>query len=99
MRQPPPVVFVIDTTGSMFEEISAVRERAYSIIQAREHGNVHTLPGTFLLVPFHDPGMFHSLTSTDFHSLPQFNSRVAKGKINYFCRRWIGSAVVLKGSE
>ncbi|KAL2096210.1 hypothetical protein ACEWY4_008358 [Coilia grayii] len=55
VRQPPALVFVIDTTGSMFEEISAARWRAYSIIQARRQESSYALPGTFLLVPFHDP--------------------------------------------
>ncbi|XP_076138630.1 von Willebrand factor A domain-containing protein 7 [Alosa pseudoharengus] len=57
VRQPPALVFVIDTTGSMFEEISAARLRAYSIIQARARDGGHAQPGTFLLVPFHDPGV------------------------------------------
>ncbi|XP_062408716.1 von Willebrand factor A domain-containing protein 7 [Sardina pilchardus] len=55
--QPPVLVFVIDTTGSMFEEISAARLRADSIIRARAQETRHALPGTFLLVPFHDPGV------------------------------------------
>uniref|UniRef100_A0A4W5QFF2 von Willebrand factor A domain containing 7 n=1 Tax=Hucho hucho TaxID=62062 RepID=A0A4W5QFF2_9TELE len=49
------LVFVMDTTGSMFEEITAARLRAHSIIQAR--ANTPEQPGTFLLVPFHDPGV------------------------------------------
>jgi len=54
--QQPPLVFVIDTTGSMFEEITAARLRTLSIIQARQKSQRITLPGTFILVPFHDPG-------------------------------------------
>ncbi|KAK5607534.1 hypothetical protein CRENBAI_016813 [Crenichthys baileyi] len=53
VRQAPALVFVIDTTGSMFEEITAARLRAHSIIQSR--ANSAEQPGTFLLVPFHDP--------------------------------------------
>ncbi|XP_067450315.1 von Willebrand factor A domain-containing protein 7 [Thunnus thynnus] len=53
VKQVPALVFVIDTTGSMFEEITAARLRAYSIIQRR--ANSPGQPGTFLLVPFHDP--------------------------------------------
>ncbi|CAB1348151.1 unnamed protein product, partial [Coregonus sp. 'balchen'] len=55
VKQPPALVFVMDTTGSMFEEITAARLRAHSIIQAR--ANTPEQPGTFLLVPFHDPGV------------------------------------------
>ncbi|KAJ7995232.1 hypothetical protein DPEC_G00242400 [Dallia pectoralis] len=55
VKQSPALVFVIDTTGSMFEEITAARLRAFSIIQARAKSPEQ--PGTFLLVPFHDPGV------------------------------------------
>ncbi|XP_007562866.1 von Willebrand factor A domain-containing protein 7 [Poecilia formosa] len=53
VRQAPALVFVMDTTGSMFEEITAARLRAHSIIQSR--ASRAEQPGTFLLVPFHDP--------------------------------------------
>ncbi|XP_078102749.1 von Willebrand factor A domain-containing protein 7 [Sander vitreus] len=53
VKQVPALVFVMDTTGSMFEEITAARFRAHSIIQSRA-GSCGQ-PGTFLLVPFHDP--------------------------------------------
>ncbi|KAM9358829.1 von Willebrand factor A domain-containing protein 7 [Symphorus nematophorus] len=55
VMQVPALVFVMDTTGSMFEEITAARLRAHSIIQSR--ANSPGQPGTFLLVPFHDPGV------------------------------------------
>ncbi|CAL8360954.1 unnamed protein product [Merluccius merluccius] len=53
VQQPPALVFVIDTTGSMFEEITAAKQRAFAIIQGR--ANSGGQPGTYLLVPFHDP--------------------------------------------
>ncbi|KAF1393792.1 hypothetical protein PFLUV_G00019720 [Perca fluviatilis] len=53
VKQVPALVFVMDTTGSMFEEITAARFRAHSIIQSRAGSPGQ--PGTFLLVPFHDP--------------------------------------------
>uniref|UniRef100_A0A3Q3KNU7 von Willebrand factor A domain containing 7 n=1 Tax=Mastacembelus armatus TaxID=205130 RepID=A0A3Q3KNU7_9TELE len=53
--QVPALVFVMDTTGSMFEEITAARLRAYSIIQRR--ANSPAQPSTFILVPFHDPAV------------------------------------------
>ncbi|KAF3693017.1 von Willebrand factor A domain-containing protein 7 Protein G7c Precursor [Channa argus] len=55
MRQAPALVFVIDTTGSMFEEITAARLRAHSIIQSRAASTEQ--PGTYVLVPFHDPAV------------------------------------------
>ncbi|XP_030599361.1 von Willebrand factor A domain-containing protein 7 [Archocentrus centrarchus] len=55
VNQGPALVFVMDTTGSMFEEIYAARLRALSIIQSR--ANSPEQLGTFLLVPFHDPGV------------------------------------------
>ena len=54
VKQPPALVIVMDTTGSMFEEITAARRRALSIIQSRASNPAQS--GTFLLVPFHDPG-------------------------------------------
>ncbi|XP_051512664.1 von Willebrand factor A domain-containing protein 7-like isoform X2 [Myxocyprinus asiaticus] len=64
VQQPPALVFVMDTTGSMFEEITAARLRALSIIQAREKRRSTSLPGTFILVPFHDPD-FGPVMETD----------------------------------
>ncbi|XP_008304176.1 von Willebrand factor A domain-containing protein 7 [Stegastes partitus] len=55
VNQVPALVFVMDTTGSMFEEITAARLRAHSIIRSR--ANNPEQAGTFLLVPFHDPGV------------------------------------------
>nr|XP_019950842.1 PREDICTED: von Willebrand factor A domain-containing protein 7-like isoform X1 [Paralichthys olivaceus] len=55
VKQAPALVFVIDTTGSMFEEITAARLRAHSIIQSRASSPTKT--DTFLLVPFHDPAV------------------------------------------
>ncbi|XP_043939218.1 von Willebrand factor A domain-containing protein 7 isoform X2 [Protopterus annectens] len=53
--------FVIDTTGSMFEEIQAAKERAHDIIEKR-HGTLDE-PEYYLLVPFHDPD-FGPVTKT-----------------------------------
>ncbi|XP_037630971.1 von Willebrand factor A domain-containing protein 7 [Sebastes umbrosus] len=53
VKQVPALVFVMDTTGSMFEEITAARYRAHSIIQSRASSAGQL--GTFVLVPFHDP--------------------------------------------
>ncbi|MBN3288404.1 VWA7 protein, partial [Polyodon spathula] len=55
--------FVIDTTGSMFDEISAARERAHSIILDRR-GTIHQ-PSQYVLVPFHDPGVGPLYRTTD----------------------------------
>ncbi|XP_042343175.1 von Willebrand factor A domain-containing protein 7 [Plectropomus leopardus] len=62
VKQVPALVFVMDTTGSMFEEITAARFRAHSIIQSR--ASSPGPPGTFLLIPFHDPG-FGPVYETD----------------------------------
>ncbi|XP_053176140.1 von Willebrand factor A domain-containing protein 7 [Scomber japonicus] len=53
VKEVPALVFVIDTTGSMGDEIFAARRRAHSIIQRRASTGQ---PCTYLLVPFHDPG-------------------------------------------
>ncbi|XP_058026402.1 von Willebrand factor A domain-containing protein 7 isoform X1 [Ahaetulla prasina] len=46
--------FVVDTTGSMGEEISAAKFQAREIIKRRQ-GTLQQ-PDFYLLVPFHDPG-------------------------------------------
>ncbi|XP_072311351.1 von Willebrand factor A domain-containing protein 7 [Eucyclogobius newberryi] len=60
--QAPALVFVLDTTGSMFEEITAARLRAHSIITQR--AQTPQQPATFILVPFHDPEV-GPVTETD----------------------------------
>ncbi|CAM4577668.1 unnamed protein product [Leuciscus chuanchicus] len=72
VQQPPALVFVIDTTGSMFEEITAARRRTFSIIQAREKSQRTTLPGTFILVPFHDPDFGPVRETDDPHQFMQY---------------------------
>lgn len=60
--QAPALVFVMDTTGSMFEEITAARLRAHSIIQSRASSSRE--PSSYVLVPFHDPSesdLLHSI--------------------------------------
>ncbi|XP_070593910.1 von Willebrand factor A domain-containing protein 7 isoform X2 [Erythrolamprus reginae] len=46
--------FVVDTTGSMGEEISAAKFQAWEIIERRQ--GTPQQPDFYLLVPFHDPG-------------------------------------------
>ncbi|ETE66540.1 Protein G7c, partial [Ophiophagus hannah] len=46
--------FVVDTTGSMGEEISAAKFQAREIIERRQ--GTPQQPDFYLLVPFHDPG-------------------------------------------
>ncbi|XP_061734669.1 von Willebrand factor A domain-containing protein 7 [Nerophis ophidion] len=53
VKQVPALVFVMDTTGSMFEEITAARLRSHTLIQNR--ASHPGQPGSFVLVPFHDP--------------------------------------------
>ncbi|KAM8903729.1 von Willebrand factor A domain-containing protein 7 isoform 1-T2 [Spinachia spinachia] len=69
VEQVPALVFVIDTTGSMFEEITAARYRAHSIIQSRAGSPGQ--PGTFLLVPFHDPEVGPVYETDDPHQFMQ----------------------------
>nr|XP_040048468.1 von Willebrand factor A domain-containing protein 7 isoform X1 [Gasterosteus aculeatus aculeatus] len=69
VKQVPALVFVMDTTGSMFEEITAARYRAHSIIQSRASSPGQ--PGTFLLVPFHDPEVGPVYETDDPHEFMQ----------------------------
>ncbi|KAF4101637.1 hypothetical protein G5714_018069 [Onychostoma macrolepis] len=72
VQQPPTLVFVMDTTGSMFEEITAARLRALSIIQARKKSQRTSLHGTFILVPFHDPGFGPVMETDDPYQFMQY---------------------------
>lgn len=46
--------FVLDTTGSMGEEIQAAKSQARHIAEQRRGGPAE--PAHYVLVPFHDPG-------------------------------------------
>lgn len=46
--------FVLDTTGSMGEEINAAKIQARHIVEQRRGGPME--PTHYVLVPFHDPG-------------------------------------------
>lgn len=46
--------FVLDTTGSMGEEINAAKIQARHIVEQRRGGPLE--PAHYVLVPFHDPG-------------------------------------------
>uniref|UniRef100_A0A4W4HHR2 von Willebrand factor A domain containing 7 n=1 Tax=Electrophorus electricus TaxID=8005 RepID=A0A4W4HHR2_ELEEL len=72
VQELPPLVIVMDTTGSMFEEITAARLRAMSIIQARARSHAPSLSGSFLLVPFHDPGVGPVQRTDDPEEFQQF---------------------------
>ena len=52
------VCFVIDTTGSMSDDIEEARSVAYEIIDSKR--GTQDEPSEYILVPFNDPGMNHS---------------------------------------
>lgn len=57
------LVFVFDTTGSMYNDLKQLREGAEMILQtALDEGNV---VGDFVFVPFHDPGKYLVLIVPD----------------------------------
>lgn len=47
--------FVIDTTGSMSDDIKEAREVVYKIIDRKT--GTQDEPSEYILVPFNDPGM------------------------------------------
>ncbi|KAM8779762.1 von Willebrand factor A domain-containing protein 7 isoform 2-T2 [Rhynchonycteris naso] len=55
--------FVLDTTGSMGEEISAAKIQARRIVEQRRGGPME--PAHYVLVPFHDPGFGPVFTTSD----------------------------------
>ncbi|XP_016070792.1 PREDICTED: von Willebrand factor A domain-containing protein 7 [Miniopterus natalensis] len=55
--------FVLDTTGSMGEEINAAKIQARHIVEQRRGGPME--PVHYVLVPFHDPGFGPVFTTSD----------------------------------
>ncbi len=49
------ICFVIDTTGSMSEDIKEARSIVYQIIDSKK--GTQDEPSEYILVPFNDPGM------------------------------------------
>lgn len=49
------VCFVIDTTGSMSDDINEAREVVYEIINSKK--GTQDEPSEYILVPFNDPSM------------------------------------------
>lgn len=46
--------FVVDTTGSMSDDIASVKDTAFSIIDSKQ--GTEEMPWVYVLVPFNDPG-------------------------------------------
>uniref|UniRef100_A0A8C2VC24 von Willebrand factor A domain containing 7 n=2 Tax=Chinchilla lanigera TaxID=34839 RepID=A0A8C2VC24_CHILA len=57
--------FVLDTTGSMGEEINAAKIQARHIVEQRRGSPME--PAYYVLVPFHDPGFGPVFTTSDPH--------------------------------
>ncbi|KAF0881959.1 VWA7 protein, partial [Crocuta crocuta] len=55
--------FVLDTTGSMGEEINAAKIQARHIVEQRRGSPME--PSHYILVPFHDPGFGPVFTTSD----------------------------------
>ncbi|XP_060942362.1 von Willebrand factor A domain-containing protein 7-like [Limanda limanda] len=70
--------FVIDTTGSMGDDIAAVREVTSSIINSRV--GTQDEPSAYILVPFNDPGFGPLMRTTDPEAFKRaINSLTASG--------------------
>ncbi|XP_048660985.1 von Willebrand factor A domain-containing protein 7 isoform X2 [Marmota marmota marmota] len=61
--------FVLDTTGSMGEEINAAKIQTRHIMEQRQGSPME--PVHYILVPFHDPGFGPVFTTSDPHSFWQ----------------------------
>lgn len=63
------VCFVIDTTGSMSDDIAEARKVVHDIIDSKK--GTQDEPSEYILVPFNDPGMtlLRWLHNAVFHSL------------------------------
>uniref|UniRef100_A0A672ISW4 von Willebrand factor A domain-containing protein 7-like n=1 Tax=Salarias fasciatus TaxID=181472 RepID=A0A672ISW4_SALFA len=63
LSQSSALCFVIDTTGSMSDDIAAVRDVTFRIIDSRT--GTPEEPSLYILVPFNDPGFGPLLRTTD----------------------------------
>ncbi|XP_078507386.1 von Willebrand factor A domain-containing protein 7-like [Lissotriton helveticus] len=63
LEPPSTISFVIDTTGSMSNDIAAAKERVFSIIE-RKKGTLNE-PSVYVLVPFNDPDFGPALITDD----------------------------------
>lgn len=54
IARPSALCFVIDTTGSMSDDIDAARQITYDIIDSKK--GTQDEPSEYILVPFNDPG-------------------------------------------
>ncbi|XP_029949227.1 von Willebrand factor A domain-containing protein 7-like [Salarias fasciatus] len=63
LSQSSALCFVIDTTGSMRDDIAAVRDVTFRIIDSRT--GTPEEPSLYILVPFHDPGFGPVMSTTD----------------------------------
>ncbi|CAK6447157.1 unnamed protein product [Pipistrellus nathusii] len=66
--------FVLDTTGSMGEEIHAAKSQARHIAEQRRGGPAE--PAHYVLVPFHDPGFGPVFSTSDPDSFWQLLSEI-----------------------
>ncbi|XP_069497129.1 von Willebrand factor A domain-containing protein 7-like isoform X2 [Ambystoma mexicanum] len=63
LEPPSTISFVIDTTGSMSNDIEAAKERVFSIIENKK-GTLNE-PSVYVLVPFNDPDFGPALITAD----------------------------------
>jgi hypothetical protein len=54
ITQSPVLCFVIDTTGSMSDDITEAKRVSFSIIDSKR--GTQQEPSSYILVPFNDPG-------------------------------------------
>lgn len=82
------VCFVIDTTGSMYNDIVEARKLVYEIIDSKK--GTQDEPSEYILVPFNDPGKVHSTKILQtIHSFTVSESHLLRGKVIFSLRRMI----------
>ncbi|XP_067106281.1 von Willebrand factor A domain-containing protein 7-like [Osmerus mordax] len=78
LSQSSVLCFVIDTTGSMKDDIAESKRVSFSIIDSRRGSQQE--PSAYILVPFNDPGFGPLLMTTDANIFKQkINELQAKG--------------------
>ncbi|XP_046901560.1 LOW QUALITY PROTEIN: von Willebrand factor A domain-containing protein 7-like [Hypomesus transpacificus] len=78
LSQSSVLCFVIDTTGSMKDDIAEAKRVSFSIIDSKRGSQQE--PSAYILVPFNDPGFGPLLTTTDADIFKQkINELQAKG--------------------
>jgi len=81
LSQTSVLAFVIDTTGSMFDDIEEAKRVSFSIIDSKR--GTPEEPSEYILVPFNDPGSHIVYLDHIYPFFPPTKGKKAKAAVRY----------------